>query len=353
MFHRSLYILLATATVAAPVAAQRGAPQPDVQLYQVRPDGPPMAWSSVTASRRAVIGVTVGARPSDADSIGATVTAVTPGGPAAKAGLLAGDIITKFNGTSLVVRGQAVQDDEQSAPGLRLIELVSRVEPGDTVVVEWRRDRQRKTAKVVTQSAGNVWVTGENDGVRVFTAPAPGGYAFSLDMDGRERQLAELRSHLGEMRTPMMTEGRLFIRMSGPLGGVQFAPINADLGRYFGVTEGILILDTPDTSAHVDLKGGDVIVAIDGRKATDVDQLMRIISSYNDGETINFDVMRDKRHVAVAVKAEEVRGGGRMKVMDTELAPLPRTGTLERTPVPDMPPPATAPAPRSRSRSGT
>jgi|GEM_PF-505109 len=353
MFHRSLYLLLATATVAAPVAAQRGAPPADVQLYQVRPDGPPMAWSNVQTSRRAVIGVTINTRPSPSDSVGASVSAVTPGGPAAKAGLLAGDIITKFNGTALVVRGQAVEDDGQSGPGLRLIELVSRVEPGDTVTVEWKRDRQRKTAKVVTQSAGNVWVTGDNDGVRVFTAPAPGGYALSLDMDGRDRQLAELRSHLGEMRTPMpmMTEGRFFIRMSGPLGGVQFAPINADLGRYFGVTEGILILDTPDTSAHLDLKGGDVIVAIDGRKATDVDQLMRIISSYNDGETINFDVMRDKRHVAVAVKAEEVRGGGRMKMLEGELAPMRRPAGVEGTPVPDIPPPATAP--RSRSRSGT
>lgn len=353
MFQRTLYILLATATIVTPAAAQRGTAQPDVQLYQVRPDGGPMGFTTVTTSGRAMIGVTVNLRPSAADSTGATISAVTPGGPAAKAGLLAGDVITKFNGTALVVRGQAIVDDGQSGPGLRLIELVSRVEPGDTVAVEWRRERQRKTAQIVT-TARNVWVSGDNvPEVRVFTAPPPGAYALQLDMDGRERQLAELRSHLGEMRTPMpmMTEGRLFIRMSGPLGGVQFAPINADLGRYFGVTEGILILDTPDTSAHVDLKGGDVIVAIDGRKATDVDQLMRIISSYNDGETINFDVMRDKRHVAVAVKAEEVRGGNRMKVLEGELAPMRRPAGVEGTPVPDMPPPASPP--RARSRSGT
>jgi C-terminal processing protease CtpA/Prc len=351
MFYRTCYILLATATIVAPLAAQRSEPpRADVQLYSVRPDGPAMAWTSVTSSGRAMIGVTVGLRPSASDSLGATISAVTPGGPAAKAGLLAGDIITKFNGTALVVRGQAIEDDGQSGPGLRLIELVARVEPGDTVAVEWRRERQRKTAQIVTQ-ARNVWVAGDNDGVRVFTAPTPGAYAFSLDMEGRERQLAELRSHLGEMRSPMMTEGRFMIRMNGPLGGVQFAPINPDLGRYFGVTEGILILDTPDTSAHLDLKGGDVIVAIDGRKATDVDQLMRIISSYNDGETINFDVMRDKRRVSVPVKAEEVRGGGRMRVLEGELAPMRRPAVIETTPVPDMPPPATAP--RARSRSGT
>jgi hypothetical protein len=348
MFHRSLYLLLAAATIAVPSAAQR----PDVQVFQVRPEGPPMAWSSVTTGGRAMIGVTVSLRPSAADSTGATISAVTPGGPAAKAGLLAGDVITKFNGTALVGRGQAIEDDGQSGPGLRLIELVSRVEPGDTVAVEWRRERQRKTAQIVPQ-ARNVWVSGENEGVRIFTSPAPGGYALQLDMEGRERALAELRSHLGEMRAPMpmMSGDRFFVRMGGPLGGVQFAPINPDLGRYFGVTEGILILDTPDTSAHIDLKGGDVIVAIDGRKATDVDQLMRIISSYNDGETISFEVMRDKRRVTVPVKADDVRGGGRMKVIEGELAPARRPASLERTPSPDLPPPASAP--RARSRSGT
>jgi len=347
MYHRTLFTLIATAMIVTPVAAQR------TEVYQVspRPDASTMAWGSVTASGRAMIGVTVNLRPSAADSTGATISAVTPGGPAAKAGLLAGDVIVKFNGTALVGRGQAIEDDGQSGPGLRLIELVSRVEPGDTVAVEWRRERQRKTAQIVT-APRNVWVSGDND-VRVFAAPAPGAYTLQLDMDGRERALAELRSHLGEMRAPMplMTGDRFFVRMGGPLGGVQFAPINPDLGRYFGVTEGILILDTPDTSAHIELKGGDVIVAIDGRKATDVDQLMRIISSYNDGETINFDVMRDKRRVTVPVKAEEVRGGARMKIMEGELAPMRRQGTLERTPSPDIPPPASAP--RARSRSGT
>jgi hypothetical protein len=348
MFHRTLFTLFASAAIVTPAAAQR------TEVYTVRPDAsPPIAWGSVTASRRAVIGVTINTRPSDSDSVGATVSAVTPGGPAAKAGLLAGDIITKFNGNALVVRGQATIDDGQSGPGLRLIELVSRVEPGDTVTVEWKRDRQRKTARVVTQAAGNVWVSGEHDGVRVFTAPAPGAYTLQLDMEGRERALTELRSHLGEMRAPMpmMSGDRFFFRMGGPLGGVQFAPINPDLGRYFGVTEGILVLDTPDTSAHLDLKGGDVIVAIDGRKATDVDQLMRILGSYNDGETINFEVMRDKRRVTVPVKAEEVRGGGRMKVLEGELAPSRRPAGIQATPVPDLPPPASAP--RARSRSGT
>ena len=239
----------------------------------------------------------------------------------------------------------------QSGPGLKLIELVSRVAPGDTVTVEWRHERSRKTARLATQSSGNVWVMGDSS-FRFYTAPPPGAYTLELDLADRQREMVELRRGL-EMHgfpPPGIPGERLFLRMRGPLGGVQFAPINADLGRYFGVTEGILVLDTPDTSAHIDFKGGDVILSVDGRKPTGVEQLMRILGSYNDGETVNFEVMRDKRRVAVAVKAEDVRGGGRLKVYDGELAPLRRPQSLERVP---MEAPAPTAAPRSRVRSGT
>ena len=60
--------------------------------------GPMMAQAF--AARRVRIGVVVRTRPSETDSIGALLDAVTPGGPAADAGLRAGDIIVKF-GTTL------------------------------------------------------------------------------------------------------------------------------------------------------------------------------------------------------------------------------------------------------------
>src|SRR4051812_1741966 len=53
-------------------------------------------------NRRARLGVNVNVRAQPNDSIGATVNAVTPGGPAAKAGLRAGDIITKLDGKSVL-----------------------------------------------------------------------------------------------------------------------------------------------------------------------------------------------------------------------------------------------------------
>src|SRR5438093_1789432 len=68
---------------------------------------------------RGRIGVVVKTQPdSEADKLGAKVEGVTPGGPAAKAGLRVGDIITKFNGTQLA--GLKAEDEEESGPGTKL-----------------------------------------------------------------------------------------------------------------------------------------------------------------------------------------------------------------------------------------
>ena len=345
---KSLYALAVLVTAAAPLPAQR------VQVYEApraggiaRVQGAPM----VATSRRAVIGVTIDMRPSDNDSVGATLSGVTPGGPAARAGLLAGDIVTKFNGTALAERGRRNADTDeadQSGPALRMLELASRMSPGDTVTVEWRRDRARRTARVVAEPAGSMVFSGD-PGMRVYTYEGPGRFEYQFG-DG-PRNLAELEGRLEALRGPLamtMPGGmdRVFLRVGGPLGGVQFAPLNADLGRYFGATEGILVLETPDTSAHVDLKGGDVIVSIDGRKPTGVEQLMRILASYDDDETVSFDVLRDRRHVTVTAKAEDIRGGGRMKIMERR---LPGGVQLEER----GPAPTERPAPRRTPRSGT
>ena len=62
-----------------------------------------------------------------------------PGGPADKAGLVGGDVITKFD-------GQDVHDEDQMG------ELLVRTPIGKTVDVEYLRDGEKKTAKLTTVS---------------------------------------------------------------------------------------------------------------------------------------------------------------------------------------------------------
>ena len=52
--------------------------------------------------RRARLGITVELAAKETDSLGAFVQAVTPGGPASKAGIRSGDIITKLGGKTVL-----------------------------------------------------------------------------------------------------------------------------------------------------------------------------------------------------------------------------------------------------------
>src|SRR2546425_9739150 len=94
-----------------------------------------------------VIGTT--AANADSDKVGARIDGVTPGGPAAKAGLKAGDIIAKFNGTSLA--GVRAEDEDESGPGMKLIELAHDLDTGDTVQVEYRRGGDTRKATLVAE----------------------------------------------------------------------------------------------------------------------------------------------------------------------------------------------------------
>src|SRR5207247_4980623 len=82
----------------------------------------------------------------------AKIEGVTPGGPADKAGLKVGDIITKFNGTSLAA--VKAEDDDQSGPGRKLVELARKLEPDDTVQIEYRRGNDTKQATPVAANMG-------------------------------------------------------------------------------------------------------------------------------------------------------------------------------------------------------
>ena len=104
------------------------------------------SWSG----NRGRIGVVVKTEPNAGeDKIGARIEAVTPGGPAEKAGLKAGDIITRFNGTPL--GGVASEDEEASGPGMKLIELARALDPGDTAQVEYRRGTANSKASIVAE----------------------------------------------------------------------------------------------------------------------------------------------------------------------------------------------------------
>jgi hypothetical protein len=278
----------AAVTLAVPARAQDERHQ-TADTIILRGDHGPERMMRIMMSRRARLGIKVNLQAKETDSLGAYVDAVTPNGPAAKAGLRSGDIITKLDGQS-VLTGGVRQDDEtrgQSLSGLRLIELAARLQPNDTVPIEFLRGKDRRTLSVVTQAEPDMFAEG-----------GPGRH-FIVGMRGPGERMGpgDFTDHF-DFPTP----GREFLA-GGPLGDLELAPLNPDLGQYFGTNEGILVISVPKNS-QLGLKGGDVVVAVDGRKPSSPYHLMRILRSYDKGESFKLDIMRNRKHETVSGKVE-------------------------------------------------
>ncbi|HYU28423.1 MAG TPA: PDZ domain-containing protein, partial [Gemmatimonadales bacterium] len=172
------------------------------------------------------------------------------------------------------------EDDEDSGPGMKLIELARDLEPGDSVQVEYQRGNDSRKATLVAEDlGGQVW-SGDN-----------------MDMSGMRENLEHLRDLMPKGPGP----GAFEWTFGSPWGGIEMVKLNPDLGDYFGTREGVLVVRAPEDSSLA-LKGGDVILTIGGRKPSSPEQAMRILGTYDEGESVTLDVLRKQKHVSVAWK---------------------------------------------------
>jgi S1-C subfamily serine protease len=291
--HSVVVALLALAGVVpghlgfAQEPAERPAPEP----FEVRVNRGPERMVEFVMNRRARLGLKVNLRARSTDSVGAYVDAVTPNGPAAKAGIQSGDIITKVDGKSVLAGGRAEAGaNRESLPGLRLIELAARLEPNDTVPVEFRRGKDRKTVSVVTADEPDILFRAE---------PRGRGFGFRyFRPDGPRRMALE-----GDFPDDLVHGPAAFLYGS-PLADLELAPLNPDLGRYFGATEGVLVVSVPKDS-DLGLKGGDVVLTVDGRKPASPSHLLRILRSYEKGESFKLDILRKQKRETVTGRVGE------------------------------------------------
>jgi S1-C subfamily serine protease len=235
---------------------------------------------------RAMIGVQLSSQEGQG---GAKVEEVSPGGPAAEAGVKAGDIITSIGGQDLT---------KESDPSRTLVERMRDVDPNLKVQLGVLRDGKKLNLDVTPRVSPQVFRLERRGG------PDGPGAAREFNLPPLP-PLPGARGERGEFRGLIMNradEGGMGLRFRG----IEFATLSERLGSYFGVKSGVLVVRAGSNPAFK-LQDGDVILAIDGRAPSSAQHAGRILRSYQPGEKLTIRVQRDHKAQNLEVTAP---GGG-------------------------------------------
>ncbi|GAB6846559.1 DegQ family serine endoprotease [Paraburkholderia sp. A1RI_3L] len=170
---------------------------------------------------------------------GALVSSVDPGGPAAKAGLQPGDVILSVNGTPVT--------DSADLPS-----QIAGIKPGTKADIQVWRDKGTKNLSVTIGTLNDTKVA-SNDS------------------------------------TPQM-QGRL---------GVAVRPLTPQEKSGTSLTHGLLVQQAGGAAASAGIQPGDVILAVNGRPVTSVEQLKQMVAQA--GSSIALLIQRDDAQIFVPV----------------------------------------------------
>jgi S1-C subfamily serine protease len=225
----------------------------------------------------------------NADGNGVKVAAVSPKGPAKAVGLQAGDIITSIDGKAVSAKDQAGMQQARAS--------LANLKDGQSVKVGYSRAGKNATATIkAAKIEQDMIVNREVRGMGPGSAPE---MAYAT------------RWH-----------------------GLNMTELNPQLGRYFGTSSGVLVLNPHQGFAQ--LQPGDVITKIDGKAVSNSRDVMMNIRGKKEGEKINLEILRDRKAQTLSVTAPKPR-------------PI-NAPTPPRPPRPPMIPPPAPPAPPAPPR---
>ena len=188
----------------------------------------------------------------DDDQGGVLLMGVSPGGGADLAGLKSGDRLLVIDGVQLDGKGGVEA----------LLDHMNTVDAGQEVAVVALRDGESKAVTVVTQPRSmQAYVRSVLDG---------------LDVDGKV--IDPLRQRVRDAP------------------GTRLIDLDADLGAYFGVDQGVLVLDAPEGGT---LKSGDVLLSVDGEAVTTTSQARKAIYSHE--AAVRATILRHENQLEVSI----------------------------------------------------
>jgi serine protease Do len=171
---------------------------------------------------------------------GALVSQVEADGPAAKAGLKAGDVILKVDGKAIDASGD-------------LPALIGEEKPGAKVDIDVWRGGKTETLSARLGNAGDKTASADSD-------------------------------------KSGASQGKL---------GLALRPLQPGERREAGVSGGLLVEDAGGPAAEAGIRAGDIVLAVNGKPVSDVDQVRRVVAQK--GKVVALLIERDGNQIFVPV----------------------------------------------------
>lgn len=218
------------------------------------------------------------------DERGARLAAVSPKSPAAEAGLRPGDRVLAIDGKDI---GAGTADQRLQ----RARELIGRPEEGQTVRLRVESAGNRRDLSLQARRL-NDWNLAGVDPTQLA-----------------ERMQALAAPHWEqaiEARMPLLWCGEnddcsALLNPSGRgWADLQLATLNPELGRYFGSDQGVLVLR--GSKAVPELRGGDVLLKVDGEAVSSPSELMRALRSGDPEQPRQLQLLRDRQAQTLALQ---------------------------------------------------
>jgi hypothetical protein len=206
--------------------------------------------------QRAILGIII-----ENGDAGVRVTGVTPNGPAAAAGVQAGDTIAAIDGFELAGR----PGGGSGPPTAAFLRQLADVEAGQDVELRIVRDGNSR----------NLVVKAGEDGSPPLRFD-PGRYVA------------------GPSGSWFGGDGDFFEMFRGRWNDVELVSLTPALGEYFGTDDGLLVVRA-GRMGDLGLRDGDVILELGGRQPQTPEHAMRILASFEPGESLQTSIMRAQR----------------------------------------------------------